>query len=118
MYISNTLIIPPVKHKNYSHFGNIFSQLWGKAEESLVKANRIIIIGYSFPITDTQTDALFKSAFIKRSDMPEIIIVDPFPENILNRFILDYGIHADKIKTYKTYFNESFNTDLLFKALE
>jgi len=113
---SMPLIIPPVKHKNYSHFGNLFSQLWNKAEESLMKADRIIIIGYSFPKTDIQTDILFRKAFIKRNNMPEIRIVDPFPENICNRFIYDYGINESKILTYKTHFDSTFQVDKLFHS--
>ena len=107
--VSMPLIIPPVKHKNYSHFGDIFSELWNKAEESLVTAEKIIIIGYSFPSTDIKTDTLFKSAFIKRRSMPEVIIVDPHPEDICTRFISDYGIIEDNITVYKTYFNQDFD---------
>lgn len=112
--VSMPLIIPPVKHKNYSHFGDIFSQIWNKAEESLVKAEKIIIIGYSFPPTDIQTDILFKKAFIKRSSMPEVIIVDPHPENICNRFIFDYGIKQENITVYKNYFNQNFDIKKLY----
>lgn len=113
--VSMPLIIPPVKHKNYSYFGTIFSSLWSKAEESLIKADRIIIIGYSFPFTDTQTDALFKSAFTKRKNMPDIVIVDPKPEQIINRFILDYGITENKITTFTDYFSKDFDIETLFK---
>ena len=112
--VSMPLIIPPVKHKNYSHFGDIFSELWKKAEESLVRAEKIIVIGYSFPLTDIQTDTLFKSAFIKRSSMPKVIIVDPNPENIRNRFIFDYGIKEDNITIYETFFNQDFDIKNLF----
>lgn len=113
--VSMPLIIPPVKNKNYSHFGTIFSSLWNKAEESLAKADRIIIIGYSFPPTDTQTDSLFKSAFIKRTNMPDIVIVDPMPEQIKYRFIHEYGILKNKITTFKEYFNKEFKIEKLFK---
>lgn len=113
--VSMPLIIPPVKNKSYSQFGSIFSQLWNKAEESITRANRIIIIGYSFPVTDTQTDIMFKKGLTKRTDFPEIIILDPQPENILDRLVFEYGIEKSKIKIYKTYFSEDFNTELLFK---
>lgn len=114
--ISMPLIIPPIKHKNYSHFGTIFSSLWSKAEESLVKADRIIVIGYSFPVTDKQTDTLFKSAFTKRKDMPDIVIVDPNPDQILNRFIHDYGITKNKITVFTDYFSEDFDIESLFEC--
>jgi hypothetical protein len=112
---SMPLIIPPVHEKDYDYFGNIFRKLWSKAEDSLIKAERIIIIGYSFPVTDTQTDILFKKAFIQRSDQPEIVIVDPFPDNIVDKFVYDYGISKNMIRVYRSYFNKDFNTKELFK---
>jgi hypothetical protein len=113
--VSMPLIIPPVKNKNYSQFGSIFSQLWEKAEDSITRASRIIIIGYSFPVTDTQTDIMFKKGLNKRIDFPEIIIVDPQPEHILDRLVFDYGIDKSKIKIYKAFFSKDFETNLLFK---
>jgi len=104
------LIIPPVRNKQYDFFGDLFSRLWSKAEESLVDADEIIIIiGYSFPKTDIKTDELFKNAFQKRSTMPEIIIIDPFPEDIISRFLYEYGIINKNITVYKEYFSESFD---------
>jgi len=111
---SMPLIIPPVKHKDYAHFGSIFSTIWKKAEDSLVKADRIIVIGYSFPKTDTQSDKLFKQAFSQRNSMPEIVIVNPTPQGIVHRFISDYGIKESNITTYATHFNEHFQVRLLF----
>lgn len=111
--VSMPLIIPPVKEKKYDFFGSLFSQLWNKAEESIRNADKIIIIGYSFPKTDIRTDKLFKDAFLKRDTMPEIVIINPYPENIIERFIFDYGITSDKIKVYKDYFSENFNFSIL-----
>ncbi|MCK4632087.1 MAG: hypothetical protein KAT79_02385 [candidate division Zixibacteria bacterium] len=114
--VSMPLIIPPVKHKNYSHFGNLFSQLWNKAEESLVAADRIIIIGYSFPATDTQTDKLFRKALCQRTNMPDIVIIDPLPENISDRFTHDYGINESNVTIHKTHFNQDFDVEALLKS--
>lgn len=113
--LSMPLIIPPVKKKDYAFFGSLFSTLWKKAEEVLVDTDRIIIIGYSFPVTDTQTDLLFKHAFSKRRSMPEIVIVDPYPDRIEDRFIYEYGIRKEKIFTHKAYFNKDFDVDVLFE---
>jgi hypothetical protein len=112
--VSMPLIIPPVKYKNYSHFGTIFNQLWERAEKSIRLADRIIIIGYSFPKTDIQTDILFRKALIQRTSLPEIFIVDPYPENIVDRFILEYGIKKNKIQTYKSFFSQDFDVKPLF----
>lgn len=108
------LIIPPVKNKNYNYFGSLFDSLWDKAGESITKADEIVIIGYSFPETDYKSDLLFREAFIKRADIPNITIVDPYPEKVVERFILNFGIPAQKIKIVKEYFNGDFELDKLF----
>ena len=109
--VSMPLIIPPVQEKKYDFYGNLFEKLWNKAEESLIKTDKITIIGYSFPITDIKTDELFKNAFSKRNSMPEIIIINPYPESIIEKFTFEYGILNDKIKVYKEYFSEDFDFD-------
>jgi hypothetical protein len=107
--ISIPLIIPPVKNKNYDYFGSLFDSLWNKAEESLAKADEIVIIGYSFPVTDFKTDLLFRQAFIKRKTFPIITIIDPNPEQVEERFLLDYGIPKEKLNVIKDYFSEDFD---------
>lgn len=96
--VSMPLIIPPVQDKKYDFYGNLFKELWDKAEESLIEADKITIIGYSFPKTDIKTDELFKNAFSKRNTMPEIVIINPNPELIVEKLAFDYGILIDRIK--------------------
>lgn len=112
--VSMPLIIPPVHNKEYDFFGNIFSSLWSKAEEDIAKAEKIILIGYSFPITDTRTNNLFKRAFIKRNTMPQIIIVNPNSEQIVERFIFEFGIKRDNISVFNEYFDERFDINKVF----
>lgn len=107
--VSMPLIIPPIQNKKYDFYGNLFKRLWDKAEESISKTDKIIIIGYSFPKTDIKTDELFKKAFIKRESIPEIIIINPNPESIVKKFSFDYGIPNNRIKVYKEYFSEDFD---------
>jgi hypothetical protein len=100
------LIIPPVKKKEYDNFGNLFSTLWEKAEQELIEASEIYIIGYSFPKTDYRSSELFKNAFLKRTDMPNIVIINPNPELIEERFKYDFGITEDKLTVIKDYFTK------------
>lgn len=102
-------IIPPVKKKEYNLFGDVFKKLWYKAEESLTKAEKILIIGYSFPKTDLKTDELFKKAFSKRTTKPKIVIINPSPEEIKNKFMMEYGIDEELICIKKAYFDEKFD---------
>jgi hypothetical protein len=102
-------IIPPVKKKEYDLFGNVFDGLWRKAEECLAKADKIIIIGYSFPKTDYRTNDLFKRAFCQRTSKPEIVIVNPMPDELKYKFIYEYGIDDELIKIERVYFDEKFD---------
>lgn len=103
------LIIPPVKHKNYSLFGDLFSVLWNKAEDAISQADEIVIIGYSFPETDYQSDSLFRKAFVRRNSIPKIIIVNPDPKRVEERFKHDYGIPESHLQVIPEYFSESFD---------
>ena len=111
--VSMPLIIPPVKDKNYGLFGSLFSSLWNKAEKYLIDSEKIIIIGYSFPKTDLKSRDLFKKAFLKRKNMPKVIIVNPAPESIKDIFIYDFGINEDYLRVFKDFFNDSFDLSKL-----
>lgn len=102
--VSMPLIIPPVQKKEYDQFGNLFESLWNEAEKKIQEADEIIIIGYSFPKTDYRSSELFKSAFIKRKDMPKITIINPSPESITERFIYEFGITESNLIVKKEYF--------------
>jgi len=106
--ISMPLIIPPVKDKSYGLFGGLFSKLWLEAERELSEADHIIVIGYSFPKTDTKSRELFMSAFLKRTTLPRITIIDPFPEKVVERFVFEFGIPNKCINCQKEYFSEDF----------
>ena len=105
---SMPLIIPPVKQKEYDLFGTLFTRVWREAQEQIEKADEIYVIGYSFPKTDIRTDHLFKTAFLNRDSIPKIIIVNPIPELVHERFLFDYGIPDANIKVNKEYFDDTF----------
>ncbi|NDV43114.1 hypothetical protein [Flagellimonas sediminis] len=104
--VSMPLIIPPVQHKEYDQFGSLFESLWNEAEKKIQEADKIIIIGYSFPNTDYRSSELFKSAFVKRSTMPKITIINPTPDPIAERFIYELGITESNLLVKKEFFTE------------
>lgn len=106
---SMPLIIPPAKAKSYDLFGALFKTLWSAAEDALVEAEHIILIGYSFPRTDHQSHTLFANAFSRRSSMPRISIVDPSPERAADKFRLDFQIPADKLFVCPQPFSQDFD---------
>ena len=107
--VSMPLIIPPVKHKNYSMFGQLFENLWRQAETELVLADRIVVLGYSFPVTDIRTTLLFEQAFMKRDTVPTIVIVNPSPDAIVDLFSIKFGIPTTSIVVHREFMTESFD---------
>lgn len=112
---SMPLIIPPVKAKSYDIFGDLFSNLWEKTESGLIEADHIIIIGYSFPRTDLQSNQLFKNAFMKRSSIPKVSIIDPNPDKLVEKFKYEFGIPNEYLSIYKDYFSEEFDLSRIFQ---
>jgi hypothetical protein len=106
---SMPLIITPVKQKEYGRFGNLFEKLWNMAYRSIKEADRIFIIGYSFPQTDLRSNELFSKAFMERNSIPEVIIINPFPEYLKDKFILEFGIPVPKISIDKCYIDSSYD---------
>lgn len=107
--ISMPLIITPIKNKEYDKYGQLYDNLWNRAEEKIINANKIIIAGYSFPITDTRSRNLFQKAFSKRNNIPEIVIINPNPENIIEMLNNNFGIPIEKIFIDKCFMDENYN---------
>jgi hypothetical protein len=108
---SMPLIIPPAKAKTYELFGSLFRTLWSAAEESIIHAEHVILIGYSFPRTDHQSHSLFSRAFSKRVSMPGVSIIDPRPDRAAEKFRLDFGITGEKLFVYPEPFSQDFDLD-------
>jgi hypothetical protein len=106
---SMPLIIPPAKAKTYDLFGSLFKTIWSAAEDVLCEAEHIILIGYSFPRTDHQSNNLFKGAFSRRTSMPHVSIVDPYPGRPADKFRQEFGITDDHLSIYAEPFSETFD---------
>lgn len=107
--VSMPLIIPPVKQKTYDMFGSLFSNLWNSAEDALAEADEIVIIGYSFPRTDLQSNQLFQKAFLRRLSMPLVTIIDPTPGQVADKFRTELGITGDSLRVIPDYFSADFD---------
>ncbi len=106
--ISMPIIVPPVKNKSYDFYGDLFPSLWKKAEDTLSRAEKIYILGYSFPMTDRPSADLFKRAFVRRNTIPDIVIVNPYPDEIVHKFKHEFGIPDCKLKVYKEYITSKY----------
>jgi len=107
--VSMPLIIPPIKQKQYSFYGDLFPKLWSIGEDCISNSDIIYVLGYSFPKTDTAAIDLFKRAFARKSKIPHIVIVDPFPERAVEVFTMDLGIPADKISIKRKFMSKSLD---------
>jgi len=59
------------------HRDTVLHKLWILAREQLPNWRRIIIIGYSFPVTDFYSEWLFRQIQFMEGGRPEIIVVNP-----------------------------------------
>lgn len=96
--VSMPLIIPPVRHKSYGFFGNLFDDIWLSAQRALTNCDELVIVGYSFPETDIRSNELFIKAFSARSSIPSVKVIDPNPRRVLDKLRLDYGIPDTSIQ--------------------
>jgi NAD-dependent SIR2 family protein deacetylase len=69
-------IIPPISNK-LVHRKEYFHQLWMLAREKIARTNRIILIGYSFPVTDFLSEWLFRQIHLLLAPKPSIVVVNP-----------------------------------------
>jgi NAD-dependent SIR2 family protein deacetylase len=71
-------IIPPMLGK--AALSRVVTKQWNAAIRAIRKARHIIIIGYSFPATDTFMTRLLTEAVHQNDDLHSLLIVDPSDE--------------------------------------
>ncbi len=106
------VIIPPTLFKYKAYQRQIFKQLWQQAENVLRKAEEVIIIGYSLPVTDFKAKWLLMSSVAKRNyPLHCLTVIDKFPENCLfEKYRNIFGVQQANMRTItgeiKDYANE------------
>ena len=117
--VSSPLIIPPVQKKTYELFGGLFDRIWQQAADALTQADEIVLIGYSFPVTDVHSLELFKRALCQRTSIPKVTLVDPNPDRAFNVLAQDCGIPRSSIRVFSGsdgYFSATFDTARLWSS--
>lgn len=70
-------IIPPILTKQELYKTPLLQNIWYKSKQLIQMANKIYIIGYSFPPSDFITEFLFRQALSSSQSMPkEIDVID------------------------------------------
>lgn len=103
---SSALLITPVRQKKYEMYQTTVSELWRQTVDLLADVDRVVIVGYSFPTTDTRALDLLTSALIARRGKIELEVVAPDADAIAAR-IGDEALSAAKsVALRKTKFEE------------
>lgn len=95
------LLIPPTKRKLYEEFGFIFKRLWAQATTQIRNSSELILIGFSFPDTDTRARFLLADALKRRHKKLAITVVDPAAEQVIGK--LRTFLPLDKFRIKKSY---------------
>jgi len=74
--ILNPLMITPIRYKDKYIHERPFNELWKLARDYLNECKRLIIIGYSFPDTDTSIRKLIHNTFAQKQ-LEQLIIINP-----------------------------------------
>ena len=96
------ILVPPTYFKD---FPEPLANVWKIAEDYLQRADRLIIIGYSFPDIDIEAKWLFKRAICKNTNKPSLTIVNP-DQNIREKIVNFFGNFINQNVTWHNNFEE------------
>lgn len=75
-WLLDPLLITPVLKKQRDLRHPVFDKLWKRARSELSGCRRLVVIGYSFPRTDSHVRRLFQKAF-QAASPDDVIVVNP-----------------------------------------
>jgi hypothetical protein len=82
---ASPLLITPVRQKKYDAYQSTMSSLWQQSADLFWTADKVTIVGYSFPLTDTRSADLPTSALAARRGDVALEIVAPDAQAIATR---------------------------------
>lgn len=94
------VLIPPILRKDIAGYG--IESLWVKAQDHLSLADRIIIVGYSFPDADIESKWLFKRAVAMGVKKPHLTLVEPSVA-VRNKITKLFGKTVSGFDFYKSF---------------
>ncbi|GAA1230202.1 hypothetical protein JOF42_000364 [Microbacterium phyllosphaerae] len=91
----DVFLVPPTSTKS-GYFDNPKTRyIWRKARAALQDADRVVLMGYSLPLTDAAMARMLWSVLPMGSQ--EIVIVNPFPEDVRSH-LKALGVREDRIR--------------------
>ncbi|NTV91295.1 MAG: hypothetical protein HGA22_13205, partial [Clostridiales bacterium] len=107
---STPLLITPVRQKQYDRYASAIENVWKQSEDALATTDRIVIIGYSFPVTDIKPMEMLQSTLASRKGEISIEIIDPYAKDIAERIGAEHLSNAKNVKihslTFEGYLDE------------
>ncbi len=97
---SSPILITPVRQKRYDTYRSTIRSLWTQAVKALEDVSRVVVIGYSFPPTDTRALDLFRSLLAARGSGITVEIVAPGVADIASRIGEEYLGKAKEVKLH------------------
>ena len=97
---SSPILITPVRQKKYDAYSATIQGLWNQAVKALEEASRVVVVGYSFPPTDTRALDLFRSLLAARGGQISVEIVAPGVADIAKRIGEDYLAKVREVKLH------------------
>jgi hypothetical protein len=84
VYTFGPIVIPPTARKTYQ--SPWINYQWHFALDMMSKADEVVIIGYSLPITDIRPRLLLQFARFRRNKLIPIRLIDPRAEDLRSHF--------------------------------
>lgn len=102
-WLIDPVLVTPVLNKERSLAEPLFDMLWTRAELTLSKCRRLVVIGYSFAPTDFHSKDLLRRAF-QEGPPDELVVVNPSEDVVTKVLELTHFQQAptvhDKVEDY------------------
>lgn len=82
---ASAVMITPVRQKKYDMYQAAINSIWTQSADALGTTDKVVIIGYSFPQTDTRALELLSSALAARPNAITVEVVAPDASDIVSR---------------------------------
>lgn len=103
---ASPILITPIRQKKYDMYQSTINKLWLQAADVLESANKIVIVGYSFPATDTRSLELLRNALKARKGEITVEIVAPDATEIVSRIEKEHLVDARNVLVHEMKFEE------------
>jgi hypothetical protein len=103
---ASPLLVTPVRQKKYDLYEGTLDSLWIQASKLLETADKVMIVGYSFPPTDTRVRELLAAALKARPSQIAVEVVSPDANDIVRRIGETCLAKVKTVVTYKLKFED------------